>query len=285
MTTRSLTLFEARVSPLITGTEGSLRVMELLRTRGIAAVEGLGTRGEVLTFARQMMTLVPHRDSDPDGLTIIRDRGATSRRPGLAGLGSGELLAHTERSGLPRPPRLMLLICHQPAASGGDVLLTDGRALHDLLLERAPEAVEAMAFPGTAFYGDGGGHPSQIFTRHRGGRVSIRLRQDALATFSPLLTPHLPHLRASIEALQHRITLDAGQGYLIDNSRWLHARTGFHGDRVCLRALGDPHVPMPLGFPVVGSQVNAVPDGVRTTLPAPTVRTPRGNGPYDTDMP
>ncbi|WP_369217886.1 hypothetical protein, partial [Streptomyces flavofungini] len=64
------------------------------------------------------------------------------------------------------------------------MLLTDGRALHTLLLERAPRALETMALPGTAFYGDGGGHPSQIFTRHRGERVSMRLRQDALASFS-----------------------------------------------------------------------------------------------------
>src|SRR5690606_41915324 len=62
-------------------------------------------------------------------------RSAASRRPGLAGLGTGELLAHTERSSLPRPPRLMLLVCQQPAAFGGDVLLTDGRALHALLME------------------------------------------------------------------------------------------------------------------------------------------------------
>ncbi|MDX3351381.1 TauD/TfdA family dioxygenase [Streptomyces sp. ME02-6979A] len=249
MTTRSLTLFEAHAAPLIGGSSRTSAVMQLLRTRGVATVEGLDTRAKVLAFAQQMMTLVPHPDSDLDALTTIRDRGAASRRPGLAGLGTGELLAHTERSSLPRPPRLMLLVCQQPAASGGDVLLTDGRALHALLLERAPRALEMMALPGTAFYGNGGGHPSQIFTRHRGERVSIRLRQDALAAFSPLLTPHLPHLRTAIEALQQCVTLDAGQGYLIDNSRWLHARTGFSGDRVCLRALGDPRTPIPPGFP------------------------------------
>ncbi|GJF21026.1 TauD/TfdA family dioxygenase [Streptomyces sp. HO565] len=249
MTTRSLTLFEAHVTPLVGGFGRTSAVMELLRARGVATVEGLDTRAKVLAFAEQVMTLVPHPDSDPDTLTTIRDRGTASRRPGLAGLGTGELLAHTERSSLPRPPRLMLLVCQQPAASGGDVLLTDGRALHALLMERAPRALEVMAVPGTAFYGDGGGHPSRIFTRHRGERVSIRLRQDALAAFSPLLTPHLPHLRTAIEALQQRVTLDAGQGYLIDNSRWLHARTGFSGDRVCLRSLGDPRTPIPPGFP------------------------------------
>ncbi|MFD5307949.1 TauD/TfdA family dioxygenase [Streptomyces ardesiacus] len=282
MTTRSLTLFEAHVTPADTGSGRTSTVMELLRTRGITTFEGLDTRAKVLAFAQQAMTLVPHRDSDSDGLTTIRDRGVASRRPGLAGLGTGELLAHTERSSLPRPPRLMLLVCQQPATSGGDVLLTDGRALHALLLERAPEALEIMALPGTAFYGDGGGHPSQIFTRHRGGRMSIRLRQDALAAFSPLLTPHLPLLRTSIEALQQRVTLRAGQGYLIDNSRWLHARTGFCGDRLCLRALGDPHTPIPLGFPVPDPQAGAVTDGL---APAQSGRMLPWSDPYDTVSP
>ncbi|MFF2213421.1 TauD/TfdA family dioxygenase [Streptomyces antibioticus] len=251
MTTRSLTPFDAHVAPP-SSTPGMARtVMVRLRERGIALVEGLESRGEVLAFARQVMTLVPHPDSDPDALTTIHDRGAAAfRQPGLAGLGSGELLAHTERSSIPRPPRLMLLVCLRAANSGGDVLLTDGRALHASLLEHAPHVVEMMALPGTAFYGDGGGHHSQIFTRHAGNRISIRLRQDALASFSPLVTPYLPNLRTAIEALQQRITLRAGQGYLIDNSRWLHARTCFYGDRVCVRALGNPRTPIPPGFSV-----------------------------------
>ncbi|MGW2137595.1 TauD/TfdA family dioxygenase [Streptomyces sp. NPDC001773] len=275
MTPPSLTLFEAHAAPLATGFSQITTAMELVRTRGIATVEGLDTRTKVLSFARQVMTLVSHRDSDPDALTTIRDRGASSQRPGLAGLGTGELLAHTERSSLPSPPHLMLLVCQQPVDSGGDVLLTDGRALHTFLLERAPQALEMMTLPGTAFYGDGGGHPSQIFTRHRGERITIRLRQDALAAFSPLLQPHLAHLRTAIETVQQRITLNAGQGYIIDNSRWLHARTGFRGDRVCLRALGSPRTPIPPGFPVVDPRAEAVPDGLPGTfLPsAPVGRT------------
>ncbi|WP_432114715.1 TauD/TfdA family dioxygenase [Streptomyces sp. S1] len=251
MTTPSLTLFEAHATPRVAGPDQAPDIMELVRTCGIATVDGLDTRVAVLTFARQVMTLISHPDSDPDALTTIRDRGAPARRRGLAGLSAEELLAHTERSSLPHPPRLMLLVCQQPAASGGDVLLTDGHALHNFLLRHAPQALEAMSLPGTAFYGDGGGHLSQIFTHHRGERVSIRLRQDDLAAFSPLLTPHLPRLREAIKSLQQRVVLRAGQGYLIDNSRWLHARSSFRGDRVCVRALGDPLVSIPPGFSVL----------------------------------
>lgn len=282
MTTRSLPLFEAHTRPL-NGFGSTSTVMELLRTSGIATVEGLETRAKILAFARQVMMLVPHRDSDPDALTTVRDIGTASQRPGLAGLGKGELFAHTEGSSLPRPPRLMLLVCQQPGASGGEVLLTDGRALHAFLLEHAPQALEMMALPGTAFYGDGGGHPSQIFTRHRGERVSLRLRQDSLAAFSPLLTPYLPHLRAAVEALQQHVVLSAGQGYLIDNQRWLHARTAFLGERVCVRALGNPRTSMLPGFPVLHPPAVPVPDGVPGVprVPVSGGRTPPSSCPYD----
>ncbi|MEV3870630.1 TauD/TfdA family dioxygenase [Streptomyces sp. NPDC049906] len=127
MTTRSLTSVEVQPEPFTTDSGRLSTVMQLLHSQGMVTVEGLDTRTKVLAFAQQVMSLVPHRDSDSDGLTTISDRGAASRRPELAGLGAGELLAHTERSSLPCPPRLMLLVCQQPALSGGDVLLTDGR--------------------------------------------------------------------------------------------------------------------------------------------------------------
>ncbi|MFJ7423455.1 TauD/TfdA family dioxygenase [Streptomyces uncialis] len=231
-----------------TGPGGTRAVVDLLRTDGIATVGGLDSRTEVLAFAGRVMTLVPHRDSDADGLTTIQDIGRRSLRLGLSGLGAGELLAHTERSSVPWPPRLMLLVCLRPADRGGEVLLTDGRAVHAHLAVHAPQALEALAQPGTAFYGDGGGHTAQVFTRHPGGRASVRLRQDALAQFSPLVRRYLPDLTHAIGAAQRRAFLGPGQGYLIDNHRWLHARTAFTGRRVCLRALGTSRTLLPDGF-------------------------------------
>ncbi|MFD4830620.1 TauD/TfdA family dioxygenase [Streptomyces uncialis] len=231
-----------------TGPGGTRAVVDLLRTDGIATVGGLDSRTKVLAFAGRVMTLVPHRDSDADGLTTIQDIGRRSLRPGLSGLGAGELPAHTERSSVPWPPQLMLLVCLLPADRGGEVLLTDGRDVHAHLAAHAPEALEALAQPGTAFYGDGGGHTAQVFTRHPGGRMSVRLRQDALAQFSPLVRRYLPDLTHAITMTQRRALLGRGQGYLIDNHRWLHARTAFTGRRVCLRALGTPRTPLPDGF-------------------------------------
>ncbi|WP_406438976.1 TauD/TfdA family dioxygenase [Streptomyces sp. NBC_01613] len=205
-------------------------------------------RNAVLAFAARIMRLVPHRDSDSDGLTTIRDTRHHAHRAGFAGLGSGPLDPHTERSGTPNPPRLMLLVCGKAAVTGGECLLTDGQALHSDLFTGDREAGVALARPRTAFFGAGDGHATQVFTVHHDMRVSVRLRFDGLARWNPTVQPYLPQLRAAAVRHQVRLTLAPGQGYLLDNERWLHARRAFTGDRLFWRALGQPLFPMPRGF-------------------------------------
>ncbi|OKI00915.1 hypothetical protein A6A06_18650 [Streptomyces sp. CB02923] len=219
-----------------------------LRETGLVTVDGLQSRHDVLAFASQVMYIAPHPHGEPDGLTLIRDTGSHARRAGLAGLGNGELRAHTERSGTPKPPRLLLLVCQQPALSGGDVLLADGRDVHARLAADRQGAAAAFAQPRTAYFGAGAGHATQVITSHSDGRISIRLRQDGLARWSPIIQPHLSCLREAIADSQQRIHLQAGQGYLLDNHRWLHSRTRFSGDRTLLRVLGEPRFRIPEGF-------------------------------------
>ncbi|MCN9240724.1 TauD/TfdA family dioxygenase [Streptomyces sp. RY43-2] len=220
----------------------------LLRETGLVTVEGLRSRTEVLSFAKRVMDLVEHRDSDSDRLTTIRHVEGRGHRDGYAGFGTRELALHTERSGVPTPPRLMMLVCGTVADSGGESLLADGRAVHAALSNASPDAVEVLSQPRTAFFGNGDGHATQVFTRHHDGRVSIRLRTDALARWNPLALPHLPLLQAALAEHQVVLPLEPGQGYLIDNTRWLHARRAFTGGRLCWRALGAPRSRLPSGF-------------------------------------
>ncbi|WP_328747193.1 TauD/TfdA family dioxygenase [Streptomyces sp. NBC_00285] len=219
-----------------------------LRDTGLVTVDGLASRAAVLAFATRTMSLVPHRDSDSDGLTTIRDTGRHAHRTGFAGLGNGPLDPHTERSGTPNPPRLMLLVCGQAAAAGGECLLTDGQAMHSDLFAGEQEAGVALAQARTAFFGAGDGHATQVFTVHDDLRVSVRLRFDGLARWNPIVQPYLPQLRAAAGRHQVRLALAPGQGYLLDNERWLHARRAFTGDRLFWRALGQPLFPLLRGF-------------------------------------
>ncbi|MFH8350098.1 TauD/TfdA family dioxygenase [Streptomyces sp. NPDC018045] len=215
---------------------------------GLVTTDGLTSREAVLAAAGLIMEVTAHRDSDPDGLTVIRDTRHHQHRAGFAGLGRDELAVHTESSGVPDPPRLMLLACLQPAPEGGECLLVDGRAVYGHLSQHCPEAALRLGLPRTAYFGAGDGHATQVFTRHADERVSVRLRQDSLARFNPTIQPHLPQLRAAVAVTQHAMALDVGQGYLIDNHRWLHARRRFTGERLCLRALGHARFPLPVGF-------------------------------------
>lgn len=144
----------------------------------------------------------------------------------------------------------MLLACQRQADRGGESLLADGRTVHAELSTRWHEAAVMLSRPRTAFFGAGDGHCTQVFTVHPGGRVTLRLRQDELARWSPLAAPHLPCLGEAIARHQFRLALAPGQGYLLDNHRWLHARTQFTGDRCYLRALGELRSALVRGFAV-----------------------------------
>ncbi|MFV2178021.1 TauD/TfdA family dioxygenase [Actinomadura sp. LOL_016] len=223
-------------------------IAERLRGVGLVVLDGLTSRAEVLALASQVMDVTAHRDSDADGLTTICDTGRHQGRSGFAGFTNGELAPHTERSGTSVPPRLMLLVCANPAPVGGESLLTDARTVHAELIQHRRDAAAALSTPRTAFFGAGDGHATQVFTAHADHRIAMRLRLDDLARWSPLVQPYVRDLRATAVAHQLALPLAAGQGYLLDNSRWLHARNAFTGRRLCWRALGEPKFPLAPGF-------------------------------------
>jgi hypothetical protein len=222
------------------------RVAARLRIEGLVTMDGLVRREQVLGLATVLMKVTAHRDSDPDGLTVIRDTGRSSAQPGFAGLGSGELLPHTERSSMPEPPRLMMLTLVHPADSGGACILVDGRAVLCELLVAQPEAAKALAEQRAALFGGGSGTFAPVFEPLTDSRIRLRLRQDDLVRFHPRVEPHLPALRAAIERNRISVPLSAGQAYLLDNHRWLHARTAFQGPRLAYRALGEPQLGLTL---------------------------------------
>ena len=119
--------------------------------------------------------------------------------------------AVTDGSRAPEPPGLLMAVCLQPAAVGGASTFTDGLAVVGELASSAATI-----------------------------RLQLRLRLDDLVTFAPDLQPWLPTLEAAIARHAISVPLVAGQGYILDNHRWLHAREEFTGTRTLYRVLGDP---------------------------------------------
>lgn len=220
-----------------------------LRHNGMAVLDSVPDRDALAELARTVCTIVQHRDSGPDGVTTIADSGERVLRSGYAAFGHGELLPHTDGSGVPRPPELLLMACERPAEEGGECVLIDGQAVYDELAATAPDALRALSAPRSVLFGGASGYFGSVFSR-TGDRVQVRLRLDELATYAPEAERHLPQLRAILDRHRTTLRLGKGQGYVLDNHRWLHARRQFTGQRVMHRIIGDalPDLAMKPGF-------------------------------------
>ena len=219
---------------------------------GLALLDGVPDTDSLLDVARSIASVVPHRDSRPDGVTVLADRGAPDNC-GFAGFGRQELIPHTDRSSIECPPGLLMMACGEPAELGGECVVVDGAAVFADLVENEPEAAEALSAPRSALFGGAAGYLGSVFTLESNGRVTVRLRLDELARFSPSAARWRAALRSTIDRHLTTVALRAGQGYILDNRRWLHGRRAFTGNRVLYRVTANPlpHLAIPFGFPLI----------------------------------
>lgn len=236
-----------RIDPHDTAVGG--RLAASLREDGMITFESSCERADLLTLAQRIMNIWPHRDSDPDGVTVLQDCGDLVMKPGLAGFGHDALAVHTEGSAIERPPQLLMLSCAQAGTAGGQCTLVDGRQLYRTLQERDPELLAALTTPRSVLFGGAAGYLGSVF-EEGAGRTLIRLRIDDLAMFSPNIAQRLNDLRNLLRELELSVDLQPGSSYLLDNTRWLHGRAAFRGARTMYRFLGGPlaTLDIPAGF-------------------------------------
>ena len=226
-----------------------------VRSDGLALFDGAYGVEAMLAVAGRMMSITAHPDSDDRGVTAIVELGPAADQPNAGGFSCRELMAHTDRSGVPDPPGLMMLTCTVQARVGGASQFTDGLAVHDDLAATCPESLQALSRTRSALFGGAAGHLGAVFTPVPGpgpARVAIRLRLDDLVSFAPGVAEWIPLLTAAINRHTFTVTLQPGQGVLLDNHRWLHARDTFEGPRQLYRLLGNPLPSMEMypGIPV-----------------------------------
>ena len=214
------------------------RVVTQLRDHGLVTFSGIQDRTALLAAAARLLAIRPNRDAAADGVTLITAAG-DAVAPGYAAFTDKELTPHTDGSSLTIPPGLVMLACLQPAA-GGETCVADGARVLRALAGRCPAAFQALSTPRSAFFGTADGYLGAICEEAGPGRLRVRLRLDGLARFSPEVSDILPILRAVIAENQETFQLRSGQGLLLNNTRWLHGRQRFVGQRVMLRILGDP---------------------------------------------
>ncbi|UJW29852.1 TauD/TfdA family dioxygenase [Saccharothrix sp. AJ9571] len=170
-----------------------------------------------------------------------------------------------------------MLACQRPARRGGATVLVDGRALHDDLRARHPEALRTLSSPGAAYFGGANGYSGPVFTAAHPGTRSIRWSTDQRSQLSPLARPWHATLHHLISEHTHTVLLGAGDDLVVHNRWWLHGHREFRGDRALWRILANPHPHwhIPPGFPATTPPPTGLP-APRTPQPPQAAATDSG---------
>lgn len=228
---------------------GQSELAARLAEHGLVTFDGCHTRAALGALVSMVGVPRRHRDSGDDAITVIADMD-DEPAPGYRAFGRQELHPHTEGTAIPDPPVVMALVCWTPAPKGGVSYVIDGRALHARLAQEAPDALLALSEPRSAYFGGAAGHLGSVFGLTRNGLLAIRYRRDELGRYSPTAQRAIELLDKLAADSRLELPLAPGQGFILQNGRWLHGRTRFTGRRVMARLLGDPFpgTGIPYGF-------------------------------------
>src|SRR5260370_13311286 len=116
------------------------RLRRQMCSDGLAVFDGARDAGVMLVVAGRVMSVTAHPDSDDRGITTITDLGPAAGQPNAGGFSRPELMAHTDRSGVPDPPALMMLTCAVRAPARGAPPLPHGPAAPCCLSPTRPQA-------------------------------------------------------------------------------------------------------------------------------------------------
>jgi alpha-ketoglutarate-dependent taurine dioxygenase len=199
---------------------------------------------ELLSIGSSLGSIHFHPDSDATGLTKIShkieydDINASSKNK--LGLTQGELIPHTDRSGVDFPPKYLIFWMEKQANIGGHSLLLDGHEFFEQLSTHGdPASIELLMRPKSViFRNETSFLESSFFCKVRDS-LMVRFRLDHMVYTSPDVSNILENMVKKILTNSIKLKLQKGEGYILDNHRWLHGRTQFIGDRLAYRLLVD----------------------------------------------
>ncbi|MEV8395762.1 MULTISPECIES: TauD/TfdA family dioxygenase [unclassified Streptomyces] len=209
---------------------------------GITVFSGIDDAAGLINLAQTIGVVLPHPDSDMHGVTVIAEREHSADGAVAAGFTRAALVPHTDRADMPLPPPVLVNLCTVQADAGGESTFVDGAAVHRLLAAQAAGALRALSQPRAVAYGRTHVYAGPVFEpTDDGQRLRLRIWPREAGRFSREAEAALDELQRAIAAQTLTLRLKAGQGYVIDNHRWLHGRLAYIGDRVVLRIGVAPH--------------------------------------------
>lgn len=176
--------------------------------------------------------------STVDGLSQISFDVTHAGRTGGKGYSRAALFPHTDRSGMPYPPKILVNAVMKRAAAGGASTLVSGDKLVSVLGADYSNLLEVLCRKDVAVFRRADSvQMAPIIDRDDPKKIKIRFRYDDGLYISKFLEPYLPVLLQVIESIMEESSFDDGEGYIIDNHRVLHGRSAFSGHREAWRVL------------------------------------------------
>jgi alpha-ketoglutarate-dependent taurine dioxygenase len=204
-------------------------------------LRGVASAADLRDLAQAIGTVQLHPHSDSGGVTIITERGSADGGMTAAGFTRAALPLHTDRADMPIPPPVLLTCCAGAATSGGASVLSDGLVLHRILSARNPDCLRALRERGAARYGRTHVYSGPVFEPvNEGRRLRLRVWPPEAAAFSERARVALSALHRTADEHATVIPLKKGEGYAVDNHRWMHGRHAYDGPRVMLRIAVEP---------------------------------------------
>ncbi len=197
----------------------------------------VNSRQEFLELSTEFGELFVHRDADPDAITVVKHDPERAGLDGYAALTAGPLKPHTDGSGNLIAPKYVALWCFRNEGVGGECTMADGQAVINDLLAENPWVVDRLSAKNAAIFKSGADRYDGPVVWNDGQQWRIRLRLDSNGFFSTETLHAIEVLREAIAARTFTFPLESGDGYVIDNQRYIHGRLTFSGTREMLRAL------------------------------------------------
>lgn len=218
------------------------RAERLLCADGLFFFCDIETEQDAIDFAAHFGDIVPHRDSEPSGITRICHSEVEPVSDAYRGFSSAALFPHTDRSSLQSPPPFLMQVCYRQSGIGGESTLVNIPKLLAVVSEQDQSVLEVLQDPTHAIISDGKTtYRGPLLEQAGDGSLSFRFRNDNCIYMTPRLSDVFGRLLREIERLTMTCKLPEGCGYLVHNGWWLHGRTAFSGPREMWRILLDGH--------------------------------------------
>lgn len=222
--------------------EGIAALVARYERAGIVLLREVTSALQLRELASGLGCVYLHPHAEASGLTHVTcGAAAADRRDAAArnelGLTNTALTPHTDRCAMAVPPELMAFWIEAQSAVGGVSTFVDGHRIVEELSSHDPESIHALTRPtSVVFKSEQGLQEGSILTLGR-DRFLLRFRFDHMVYLAPDVAAIMPRFIALVRELTIKLPLATGDGYLLNNHRWLHGRTHFVGTRSAYRLL------------------------------------------------